>query len=254
MENAVAETKEDIKARRDAAIRRIVALMAKTTQAGCTEEEAMLAADHASKLMAAYELSLTDIQLKEQANCLEDGVNSGFKDKDQFAFKVMMAIGYLTDTQCWTSQRGPHRHALFFGFETDVIVANYIFSICDRALNYATVRYKHFYEGFNQLPRPRQKELGDAFQAGMVYRLSERLRKMKEDRKDEAASTGRSLVVVKSALVEAEYHKLGLKLSKAVKPKPRSYDHDAWKEGESAANKVKFMDGIGAANPLKKIA
>jgi hypothetical protein len=250
----VSDSKEDIKARRAAAIRRIVGLMSKTTEAGCTEEEAMAAANLASSLMSTYELSLTDLQLKEQANCQEGGVNSGFKALDQHSFKVLSAIAYLTDTKTWTSLRGNHRHAMFFGFETDVIIAKYIYAIVDRAMNFSTVRYKHFYEGFNQLPRHQQQELSDAFQNGMAYRLSERLRAMKEARKDEAASNGRSLVIVKDALVNAEWHKLGLKLNKPRRERPKSMDAAAWNAGAKAADRVQFNDGIGAAPAAKKIA
>lgn len=44
-------------------IRRIRSLLEKTVENGCTEAEAMLAAEKAADLMAEYELTLTDIEL-----------------------------------------------------------------------------------------------------------------------------------------------------------------------------------------------
>lgn len=253
MEGTVEDTKESINARRQSVIRRIIGLMAKTIESGCTEEEAVSAANLASSLMAAYELSLSDIQLKEQANCQEGSVNTGFKSDRQNSFLTVTAIGYLTDTKVWSSLRGNHRHAVFFGFETDVIVAKYIFAIIDRAMNYATVRHAHFYEGFNSLPRARQHQLNDSFQVGMASRLASRLRKMKEDRKDEAASSGRSLVVVKASTVDEEFHKIGVILAD-VKSKARKIDDQAYASGSIAADKVQFNSGIGAARAPEKIS
>lgn len=247
------DTKENANVRRQSVIRRVIGLMAKTTQAGCTEEEAMAAANLASKLMAEYELGLSDIQLKEQANCQEGSVNTGFKSDGQNSLLTVKAIGYLTDTKVWSALRGNHLHVVFFGFETDVIIAKYIFAIIDRAMNYATVRHAHFYEGFNSLPRARQHQLNDSFQAGMVSRICDRLLQMKHDRNKEASDSGRSLVVVKASMVEEEFRKTSICLINKKAPRSKKMDGEAFASGLIAGDKVEFNSGIAAPKAPEKI-
>ena len=87
----------------------------------------------------------------------------------------------------------------------------------------------------------------------MASRLIERLRKMKDDRKDEAAGNGRSLVAVKASTVAEEFHKIGVNLVYG-KPKAKKIDGEAYDSGSSAADKVEFNSGIGAAKAPEKIS
>jgi uncharacterized protein DUF2786 len=50
----------------DAVATRIRGLMAKTTENGCTEEEAMLAAAKARELMDRYRLTMTDVEIQAE--------------------------------------------------------------------------------------------------------------------------------------------------------------------------------------------
>jgi hypothetical protein len=248
------------KDRREALIRRIAGLMAKTTSAGCTEEEAMAAANLASKLMADYDLSLSDIKLKEQANLMQDGINTGFKNMDQPALRCSMAIAYLTDTRVYHwIDKNRAVSIKFFGFETDVVLAKYIYMIVDRAITYSTLRWEFGEQTDNfewrDLSRQRKEYLRKSFEAGMVDRINERLREMKRARREEARSTGRDLVTLKDAIVNEQwadlYKKLGLRAGKARKS--TTVNADAYRQGVAEANKVAFNSGIGQSAEVAKI-
>ena len=232
----VSQTKEDI-------IRRIQALMGKTTAAGCSEAEALSAADAVSRLMNKYQLSMTDIKLKEEANCQEFDINVGYKVLTPVSF-CCNAIAYLTDTQVWVRTDGKGtQHIVFFGFETDVTVAQYIYAVIDRAFLVAFLDYVDTSGYKNASPKQRLK-MKDGFHFGMSGRISERLREMKDSQKRENSATGRDLVVVKSAIVRAEMEKLGLYINGSTKSSRRDYDTNAYYAGKDAGSKVAINPGV----------
>lgn len=233
-------TKEDI-------IRRVRALMEKTTSAGCSEAEAMAASEMVSRLMNKYQLDLTDIKLRETANCQEGSPHTPTFDKDP-VLRCCNAIGYLTDTRVWISY-GAHGipKVIFFGMETDVIVAKYVYDIVARAIVFSWLNYRDEV-GYTAMPASRRRSVKAGFEAGMVDRINARLREMKKAQQAEnLASTGRDLVVVKSAIVDAEFDKLGLKLGKPrAGGGARSYDGGAFADGQRAGDRVRINPGVGA--------
>lgn len=245
----------DDRAKKEAMIRRIAALMAKTTGAGCTEAEALAAAEMASKMMADHDLSLTDIKLKDSANIIRDSVSSNGASLDQPAMMCMTTVAYFTDTKCWTMrQRGKATLVYFLGFDVDVVVAQYIYIIIDRAITYSTIRYKYGYNGWDFKLKGERAHLQRSFEMGMVDRINERLREMKDARRKEAASTGRDLVVVKGAIVDEAYAKLFKELNLRTRHrKAVDVDHDAYLAGLNEGTKVSFYDGVSQTSEAAKI-
>lgn len=241
---------------RDTVIRRIRALMEKTVANGCTEAEATAAAQAASNLLNKYQMSLTDIKIKGE-ECVDFSVNTGVKDGGPMNM-VCVAIAYFTDTKVRVMYKsGPLQTAKhhFFGLETDTIVAGYIYDIIFRAMLYGWEDYRVGCEGYTQLPGSEKGRIKVGYQRGFASRISQKLREMKDaQRSDNIQSSGRDLVVVKGALVEEEYAKLGLKL-KAAKPDKRKIDTNAYWAGADAADKVALNPGVNAeGGKIKRVS
>lgn len=81
----------------DSIKKRILALMAKTTENGCTEAEAMAAAKKVQELLHMYQLDLSDIKIKE-SKCTT-GTYEVQQKADPMVFYVINAIGKFTDTE-----------------------------------------------------------------------------------------------------------------------------------------------------------
>lgn len=233
----MSQTKEDI-------IRKVRGLMEKTTSAGCSEAEAMAASDMVARLMNKYELELTDIKLTEQANCQEVSAGSSFSKNVPTHF-VVNGIAYLTDTKGWLSVRNGVNHVIFFGFETDVVVAKYIYDICDRAMIHSWMHYK-IQSDYKEATASRRREIQHGFEVGMANRINQRLRAMKDAIKRENSSTGRDLVIVKSAIVAAELDKLGFAFGKARTSRGKAMSGAAYSAGVAAGDKVSFNKGVGS--------
>jgi hypothetical protein len=235
----MSQTKEDI-------IRRVKGLMAKTTDAGCTEAEAMAASALAAKIMAQHDLALTDIKLREQANCQEADIPVHYKTAPP-TFMCANAIAYLTDTKAWChkDERG-FPHCVFFGFETDTIVAKYLYAIIDRAMLNAWMKYEKEVDYKSHSAKGRAA-LRTGFDGGMATRINQRLRELKDAQQEEnIATTGRDLMVVKSAVVADELAKLGITFTSAKRSKAPASNAGAWAAGESAGDAVSFNKGVGA--------
>lgn len=230
---------------RDSVIRRIRGLMEKTVANGCTEAEAMAASQAAGAMLNKYQLSLSDIKIREEV-CKQGDMRTSTKDGGPM-FWMCKAIANFTDTKSWRSLgAGPLGTAVFryFGLETDVIVATYLHEMIERASLYAWEDHRRAIPGYTQMSGSRKTQIKNGFYAGFATRMTARLNEMKAaQRRDNVASTGRDLVVVKGAVVDAEFAKLGieLKMKRATNIK---MDHDVWHAGAKAAENVALNPGV----------
>jgi hypothetical protein len=228
---------------KDAVIRRISGLLSKTVSNGCSEAEAMAAAKMAGDIMNKYQLSLSDIKLREEV-CEQIRINTHLKDGGPM-FWIIKAIAYYTDTRSWrtTYSNGPAWFQ-FFGFKTDVAVAGYLHDMLSRAIVYAWEDYRLSLPGYTRLPGSRKTALKNGFYIGICNRLSERLHAMKDaQRAENRASAGRDLVLVKMPRVEEEFAKLGLEL-RTKNTRNMKADFEAYLAGKSAADDIGLNPGV----------
>jgi hypothetical protein len=198
-------------------------------------------------MMNTYQLSLSDIKIKEEACEIAD-INTHLKDGGPFLW-ICNSIAYFTDTKVWSmSNVGPLRnmHVKFFGLKTDTTVAAYVFEICQRAMVYAWEDYRLSVPGYTQLPGSRKNALKNGFYIGITSRIAARLRAMKDaQRASNLESTGRDLVFVKSGRVEEEYVKLGLELKEGRGGSKSNVDFHAFASGQKAGDGIGLNAGVG---------
>src|SRR5688572_18340881 len=186
---------------------RIQGLRAKTIDNGCTEGEALSAAAKVAELLDRYDLSLTDIDIRE-APC-ERREYETFRKKRIPLDDCIGAIAIFCDCRVWRekNQAGESRY-VFFGLRSDIEVAHYLAELIDGAVRSELGRYKTTadYRRF----RHNDRHLANAsFALGMVTSIADKLMAMKAGRDQVSRGTGRGLVVLKASTVDAELGKLG---------------------------------------------
>ena len=213
---------------------RIRALRNKTVENGCTEDEAVSAADLAAKLLAQYNLTMDEVELRraEFAKHSEDHED----EVGERLWKVAAAIAHLTDTTTWSSRKGVHPYRInFFGFDHEVAVAKYLLAICARAMRQEYQRLRRVY-GLVNPARQRLKII--PFLDGMADSLHDRIRALKV-----VPPTGTGLVVVKDQLITEAMAKAGIKLQDQTKRRSRDLD-ESYGLGRQAGERVPLNAGI----------
>jgi hypothetical protein len=220
---------------------RIQALRAKTIENGCTESEALSAAAKVAELLDRYDLSLTDIEIRE-APCEQRAYETNRKKRVPLDGCVG-AIAHFCDCRVWREKNaaGEARY-VFFGLRTDVEVAHYLAEMIDGAVRSELGRYKtsKAYQRF----RHNERHLANSsFTFGMVASIAEKLTAMKASRDAANENTGRALVVVKSAVVDAELEKLDLIL-RTQRRSSRMVSADAYEAGGAAGASLAISPAI----------
>jgi len=221
---------------------RIQALRAKTIDNGCTEGEALSAAAKVAELLDRYELSLSDVEIRETP-CEERVFETHLKKRIPID-ECIGAIAAFCDCRVWREKNatGEARY-VFFGLPADVEVAHYLTELIDSAVRAELGRYKVSadYRRF----RHQERHLANAsFTLGMCASIADRLVVMKEERDGVIRSSGRGLVVLKAAVVDSELERLGLKLRTVEAGPGRMISPAAFEAGGTAGEMVSLHPGI----------
>src|SRR3981189_322865 len=194
---------------------RIQGLRSKTTDNGCTEAEALLAAAKVAELLDRYDLSLTDVEIRD-ARC-ERREYETYRKKRIPLDACVGAIANFCDCQVWRekNQAGEARY-VFFGLSSDIEVAHYLTELIDNAVRSELGRYKTTSD-YQQFRHQERHVANASFALGMVASIADKLTAMKAARDEVNNRTGRDLVVLKAAVVDTELKKLGVKLRTAVR-------------------------------------
>lgn len=224
---------------------RIRALAAKTTDRGCSEAEAMAAAQKVGQLLEVYGLSMSEVELRQEACLQREVIIEG--PRLQAVGAVFLAIIRLTETKGWTAGRGTF---VLFGLEPDVLMGEYLIHLVAGAVDReeADFRASDAYRRSRLQPQARLR----SFRYGFAERVSERLEEIARHRRDTAAaaqaktSAGTALVVAKEKQVNAAFRELGIRLvSRSTTRRVR--DGAAFRHGQEAGGRVGLDRPVGAA-------
>ena len=220
---------------------RIQGLRAKTVDNGCTEGEALAAAAKVAELLDRYDLSLTDVELRE-APCERREYETHRKKRIPLD-DCIGAIAAFCDCRVWREKnRAGEARYVFFGLRSDIEVAHYLTELIDSAVRAELGRYKTTsdYQRF----RHQERHMANAsFALGMVASIADKLTAMKAGRDEANNRTGRDLVVLKAAVVDSELEKLDLKLQ-TVHRAGRMVSPMAYEAGEVAGTSFAINPGI----------
>jgi hypothetical protein len=227
------------------------ALLAKTVDNGCTEAEALSAAEKASAIMEEYDLSYTDVEQvrTERFGARRRPFGKGTSRRRSYHEATMChhSISKLFDCRAWYSSGD----LVFFGSEHDSEAAHYMADVCRVAMDSEFARYlasparDRSYHG---------RTLRTAFMTGMARRISARLDEMKAQRENRAKihaqATGNALVVVaKREIVTEKYEIFARETNHKLRGRVGSgrsiRSHGAYEAGKSAGDRVALNPAIG---------
>jgi hypothetical protein len=215
---------------------RIQALREKTVSNGCTESEALAAAEKVAELLDRHNLSLSDVEIST-TECDRRIVETSRKTKAPLDYTIT-AIADFCDCKVWreTAQDGQRRY-VFFGLRHDADAANHLAHMITSAIASETVRYK-LTRQYQSLVRRDRATATSSFGIGMAISVSRKLREMKQARDRKSAATGRDLVVVKAAVVDRELTRLNLKFREAARSGTRYVSEHAFNAGSAAGENL----------------
>jgi hypothetical protein len=225
---------------------RIKALIEKTVANGCTEAEAMSAAEMVGRLLERYALSMDEIEIRS-SRCVQREVPLGGKRRRPIDGCVP-SIARFCDCKVWlahaTNEKGtgPEQTArgkryVFFGFETDADLATYLFSVIDRAVTTETDNFKLTHP---RLRAVRLRQGTASFQHGLAARVAARLDDMHGEREASVKtqrSTGTALILAKHQVVDDAFRETKVKLV-SMRAVGAQLDGKAYRKGWAAGEKV----------------
>jgi hypothetical protein len=227
-------------------LQRIQGLRAKTVERGCTEEEALAAAQKVAELLDRHGLSLSELDFRAQP-CDGVGIQTNRRRLGPID-SCVPAIAAFFDCRTWVEQsRGEPLRYVFFGLRGDVAAAQYLYELVERAFETETDRFRAgpLYAAM----AGERRSATNSFQIGLARGIADKLRGLAEARQaSRTGATGRDLVPVKAAMVDEELGKLGLDLrSKAVGGRGKRVLQEAFSEGEAAGQRFEVTQGITEA-------
>lgn len=230
---------------------RIRALAAKTTDRGCSEPEAMAAAEKVGQLLEVYGLSMSEVELRQEVCIQREIVMEG--PRLQAVGAIFLAIIRLTETKGWTAGRGTF---VLFGLEPDVLMGEYLLHLVAGAVDReeADFRASEAYRRSRLQPQARLR----SFRYGFAERVSERLEQIARHRRETATAaratpaSGTALVVAKEKQVQAAFKELGIRLvSRSTTRRVR--DGNAFRHGQEAGGRVGLDRPVGAGTSPRSL-
>lgn len=220
--------------------KKISALLKKNEEAGANETEANAAMTMAQKLMDEYGVTMEDIQKTQnnQDGFSEKKIQEGRKNLHEVdLYGISSAIAHFTDTTVFKRKvRGEDATLVFFGYNADVELAEYIREVCKRAME---TEWGLFVSG-NELTGHKRRHRKN-FMIGMSDRISKRLRALKESHTE--STTGTDLIVLKNQLVIQALNERNVNIRK--NNRKVTYDEgEAFDAGQDAGDRVRFHKNV----------
>lgn len=223
---------------------KIRALVAKTTDNGASEAEAMSAMTKVGELLETFNLSMGDISEVREETC-ETGDFPTYSKHAGIASDVAVAVAAFTNTKAWLTREINGVVIKFFGVETDVELAKYITSVITSCFEgeYKTFKESETYKNYSG----HRRVLNTDFRRGFAGRINDRLYELKANAtKEYSNNTGTALVVVeKDKYVQEEFEKLNMRLRKTYRQTRYVRSGGAYSAGASAGNKVNLNRPVG---------
>lgn len=223
---------------------RIRALAARTVERGCSEAEAMAAAAKVGELLDIYGLTMSEVELREEA-CVQRSLV--FADPRRGALKWLFpAVLRFTECRGWTVGRAEF---VLFGLEPDVQMAEYLMHVIAGALAFEERRFRESPE--YAVRRKAPQAVLRSFRFGFAARVSDRLDAMAEAREAAADAarartpTGTALVLLKEQRLEDGFRRLGIRLT-TVHRRMTVHDRTAYGRGREAGERVGLDRPVGS--------
>jgi hypothetical protein len=225
---------------------RIRALAAKTVDRGCSEAEAMLAAAKVGELLDIYGLSMSEVELREEA-CVQRRLGLGGPRRVALRW-LFPALLRFCECRGWTDGR---EDFVLFGLEPDVQMAEWLLHVVARALRHEEALYRAApaYAARREAPQAVLR----SFRYGFADRLSKRLDELADARAaamaerraaDGQGSASTALVLAKERKLDEAFRGLGVRL-RTTYSSATVRDRGAFRSGAEAGGRVGLERPVG---------
>lgn len=226
----------------DRLVQRIRGLRAKTVEQGCTEQEALTAAEKVAELLDRYGLNLSELDLRKQV-CEGIGVETDRKRRGPID-DCMATIAAFFDCRVWaeTSRDATIRY-IFFGLPADVQASVYLHDLIALAFVSETGTFQAgaFYRSADSGHR---RSATNSFQIGLARGINQKLQTLRQSRDSaNGRSNGRALVPIKDSMIDEEMERLGLTFQRRA-PARRKVLPTAYNAGREAGERFDYRPGI----------
>jgi Protein of unknown function (DUF2786) len=235
------------KTSREKLVDKVKAILAKTTENGCTEEEALIALGKARALMDTYEITDDELQLsREEKAILHDESEADARDTHGIKWRFGRAVSRFCNVKIY---RDRSKAGLsFIGFKSDIDQAIWLLD------HLADFVHDKLFEFLLDCLAPEGKERKQeirGFVIGITDRINSRLMKMCDPVNDGHYKI-QALVVIKEQAIkdfmEAEGICLGTSRSSA------GFSEGAFASGQSAGDQASFARPMSGAGATLRIA
>lgn len=210
---------------RETIARRIRALRQKTVENGCTEAEALVAAQMLADLLTKYNMTVDEAEMR--ATPFERHYERHDDWVGDRLWKVATAVAELTGARYWSQAPGEIPTVNFFGFQHEVDIARYMVEVCAAAMRREQDRRRNPRRSLR-----RQRNVLLPFLDGMADRLATRILAMKAPK-----PTGTGLIVLRGALVDQAMADAGINLKEGRARGSRNAD-TSYRDGLAAGDRV----------------
>lgn len=212
---------------------RLRALKAMTTDRGCTEAEAMAATVAAARLMQQHGLSPEAAERPPFAEAVVAAPATAVKQPWASLWRI---IANGCSCEVWHTQGVG---LIYFGFEPDVLVADYLHAIMVRHVDTARRGFLASAEYRRRRTRRTKTKAATEFLYGFVGRLCHRLREFFDvsPREDQAE---------RRQAVTAEVARKGLTFQGSRRTRAKVATSESYFQGAAAAGRVDIHGGVSA--------
>jgi Protein of unknown function (DUF2786) len=239
--------------------KKIQALLAKTKESGCTEDEALSAAMLAAKLQAEYNINHTEAEL------LQEGFSRITLDwasqrKQFIEERILKPVAHFTSTRGFVVRpKGPciirkqHFKTVFCGLKVDVLFAVWLFEALRDFIANGGEFYVTMASAEGRLRRGTANETFKSFAIGACARIVERLAASKEEDLVLKA-TGNALVIMNKQALIAQYlreNSINLEPSRALTNTAR--EGDAYYAGRAAGDTAGLNKPVNGGQGVRAI-
>jgi hypothetical protein len=228
---------------RNSIIEKIKALLSKTTENGCTEEEELSALAKARAWIDTHEISDDELQLsREEKAILHDESEADVRDTHKIKWMLCRAVGRYCNVQIYRDRS--KAGLTFVGFKSDIDFATWLL---DHLADFVHDALFEFLLDCLAPEGKQRKEEIRGFVIGCAGRINARLIKMCDQSKTERTTNGKELVIIKDQAIKDFMKAEGICLRSSRSR--AAYSNDARAAGRSAGDRADFgrpVSGAGA--------
>lgn len=233
---------------REILVDKVKAMLAKTTENGCTEEEALVALAKARAWIDTHEISDDELQLsRDEKAFLHDESEAAARDTHKIKSQLSRAVARYCNVRIYRDRS--KAGLTFVGFKSDIDLATWLLD------HLADFVHDALFEFLLDCLAPDGKEREEeihGFVIGCTERLSARMRKMCDQSKSARTANHNALVIIKDQAIEDFLKAEGIQIC-VGRGSSAGFSNEARFAGQSAGDRASFGKPVSGAGATLRI-